>query len=226
MTARLLKVSGWLLISAGLLVFLYLAYTLLYTNLRTERAQSQLLEEWSLDVGEVDTPAPGTTREPADGPGPPSTEGESAPAPVEVGDALAVLEFSRPGSEERPVHAEPLFIVEGVGLDVLRRGPGHYPKTDLPGQAGNFAVAGHRSTYGAPFFHLDQLRPGDEVRVTDRSGTPYVYRVVEQRVVAPTDLSVLADDPLGGGRPTLTLTTCNPRFSNRERLIVFAELVA
>jgi sortase A len=225
MTARLLKVTGWVLVSAGLLVFLYLAYTLLYTNLRTERAQARMLEEWALDVGEVD--APGTPASPAAvDPPQASAEPQVAPAPVDVGDALAVLEFVRPAGGGPLVHAEPLFVVEGVGVHVLRRGPGHYPKTAMPGEPGNFAVAGHRTTNGAPFLHLDQLRSGDEVHVTDRVGTRHLYRVVEQRVVAPTDLSVLGSDPLGDGRPTLTLTTCHPRFSNRQRLIVFAELAA
>ncbi len=226
MTTRLLRVSGWLLVSAGLFVLLYLAYTIFYTNFRNERAQADLLEEWELDVGEVGPPelGPPSVRPPQ----PLAAEPGSAapPSPVEVGSALAVLQFVRPGAEIPPVHAEPVFVVEGVGADVLRRGPGHYPGTGMPGQPGNFAVAGHRTTYGAPFFHLDRLQAGDQAQVTDRSGARHVYEVVEQRIVRPSDRSVLSRDPLGGGRPTLTLTTCNPRFSNRQRLVVFAELVA
>lgn len=124
----------------------------------------------------------------------------------------------------KPVQDDPLLVVEGVGVDELKRGPGHYPGTALPGQPGNFAVAGHRTTYAAPFYDLDQLRPGDRIRVTDRGGTRWTYSVVGQRIVAPTDVEVIGPDPLATGRATLTLTTCNPRFSAAQRLIVFAEL--
>jgi sortase A len=224
-TTRLLRLAGWALVTAGSLVLLYLVYTLLYTNVSTDRAPAALRVEWELEVGPPDPPRPPSALAGEHGPQPLAAEQAASPPVVPVGEALAVLEFARPGGGEPPVHAEPLFVVEGVGVEALRRGPGHYPKTSMPGQSGNFAVAGHRSTYGAPFFHLDQLQAGDEVAVTDRTATRHVYRVVGQRVVSPGALSVLDADPLGSGRPTLTLTTCHPRFSNSQRLIVFAELV-
>jgi sortase A len=133
--------------------------------------------------------------------------------------------FERPGSAEPPVHAEPLLIVEGVTLDHLRRGPGHYPTTAAPGQRGNFAVSGHRTTYGAPFYHLDDLREGDLIHVVDRARAHWVYEFRRQEIVEPTALRVIGPDPLGSGEPTLTLTTCHPRFSAAQRLIVFATLV-
>jgi sortase A len=213
---RFLRGIGWLFLSAGAVVLLYLVYSLLFTNLQTESAQSDLLEDWELEVGALrEEAAAPVAAAPAPAP----------PAPVSPGDALAALQFIRPGSSEPIVSGEPMFVVSGVGVADLRDGPGHYPTTGLPGAAGNFAVAGHRTTYGAPFYHLDQLVPGDEVWVTDRSGARYTYRVVEQRIVSPDDGSVLAPDPRQTGRPTLTLTTCHPRFSNAQRLIVFAELV-
>lgn len=213
---RALRVVGWLFLLAGVVVLLYIVYSLLFTNLQTQAEQSSLLEQWQLDVGEVGAAA--APADPAAAPAP--------PAAVDPGDALAVLQFARPGSAEPIVSAEPMFVVGGVGVADLQRGPGHYPTSALPGAGGNFAVAGHRTTYGAPFYHLDQLAPGDEVFVTDRTGQRFTYRVAEQRVVVPSDSSVLGPDPLGAGRPTLTLTTCNPRFSNAQRLIVLAELVA
>lgn len=214
--ARALRAVGWLFLLAGVVVLLYIVYSLLFTNLQTQAEQSSLLEQWQLDVGEVGAaPAP---VDPAAAPAP--------PAAVDPGDALAVLQFARPGSPEPIVSAEPLFVVGGVGVGDLQRGPGHYPTSAAPGAAGNFAVAGHRTTYGAPFYHLDQLVPGDEVLVTDRTGRRFTYRVAERRIVVPADGSVLGPDPLGTGSPTLTLTTCEPRFSNAQRLIVFAELVA
>lgn len=251
-----LRVFGWVLVSAGLVVALYLVYSLLFTTRETDAAQSAFADEWAAMVSGPDAAdpragAPGAepdrSPQPDRSPGPdePAGEGESAgPEPGDgasaedptVGDApgasggepgraVAVLEFSRPGSSRRPVAAEALYVVGGVGLDDLRQGPGHYPRSAEPGEAGNFAVAGHRTTYGGPFFHLDDLRPGDEVHVTDRDGRRHTYRVRDQRVVSPADTWVVDPEPLGRDRPTLTLTTCHPRFSARERLVVWAELV-
>ena len=212
---RLLRATGWLFIAIGTLVLLYLVYSLLYTNRETAQAQSELADEW----GGLELSEPEAENEPG------SSSGENRPAP-RPGSAVAALEFRRPGQDAPLVHAEPLYVVEGVTLGDLQRGPGHYPGTALPGDEGNFAVAGHRTTYGAPFFNLDQLRKGDEVIVTARDGSRHTYKVREQEVVAPGDTWVIGPDPLESGKATLTLTTCNPRFSNAQRLIVFAELVA
>lgn len=210
---RALRGLGWLFIAVGVIVLLYLVYSLLYTNRETAEAQRDLSEEWDLHLREDDRELPG--------------EGDDGtPGQVDPGRAVAALEFRRPGQRRAIVHDEPLYVVQGVTLADLQRGPGHYPGTAMPGEEGNFAVAGHRTTYGAPFYHLDQLRRGDEVLVTTRDRTRYRYRVREQRIVAPGDSWVIGPDPLERGEPLLTLTTCNPRFSNAERLIVFAELVA
>ena len=212
---RLLRATGWLFIAIGTLVLLYLVYSLLYTNRETAQAQNELADEWGgLELAE-----------PAEDAASGSTAVANRPAP-KPGSAVAALEFRRPGQDAPLVHEKPLYVVEGVTLGDLQRGPGHYPGTALPGDDGNFAVAGHRTTYGAPFFNLDQLRKGDEVIVTARDGSRYTYRVRQQEIVAPGDTWVIGPDPLERGKPTLTLTTCNPRFSNAQRLIVFAELVA
>jgi sortase A len=213
---RSLRVVGWLCVSAGSLVALYLIYSLLFTNLLTQRSQDNLSERWELEVGSTD----GLAGEDPAGPG------GATPPPVEPGEAVAVLQFARPGSQEPIVSDSPLFVVEGVGVEDLKRGPGRYPTTDPPGIPGNFAVAGHRTTYLAPFYNLDELVNGDEVWVTDRSGKRFTYQVVEQRIVVPGEDTILGPDPRGTGRPTVTLTTCNPRFSNAQRLVVFAELAA
>ena len=209
---RVLRGLGWLFIAIGVLVLLYLAYSLLYTNRAASQAQDDLADEWGLEL-------------PAGGSGLPS-EGEDGQAPPpDPGSAVATLQFRRPGQSEPLVRAEPLYVVEGVSVLDLQRGPGHYPDTALPGGKGNFAVAGHRTTYGAPFFNLDQLRPDDEVVVTARDKKQYVYRVREQRIVGPGDSWVVGEDPLERGKRLLTLTTCHPRFSNTQRMIIFAELV-
>ena len=214
--ARVLRWTGWSLISMGTLILLYLVYLLFFTNLQTAQFQSRLEDDWLPEVGALDQALPGEFDPEAE---PPPVE------PVAPGDAYAVMWFERPGQTDRPVHKDALYVIEGVTLDHLRRGPGHYPRAAGPGQRGNFAVSGHRTTYGAPFYHLDQLRAGDEVHVIDRDQREWVYSVTEQRIVAPTDVWVVEPDPLGTGRPMMTLTTCHPRFSAAQRLIVFAELV-
>jgi sortase A len=210
--SRALRFVGWMLIGAGAAVLLYLVYSLFYTGFETRRAQAALSAEWELK-------GPGTDQLYAA-----NVPQAGEPPRVQPGDALAVLQFFRPGSPHRPVHDGPLYVVEGTGIDDLKKGPGHYINTAMPGQNGNFAVAGHRTTYGHPFFDLDDLQPGDEVLVTDRRGIRWVYRVVRQQVVTPYASYVLKPDPIGLDRPMLTLTTCHPRFSNAQRLIVFAEL--
>ncbi|WUI02379.1 class E sortase [Spirillospora sp. NBC_00431] len=116
-------------------------------------------------------------------------------------------------------------VVEGVTAADLRRGPGHYPRSQAPGEVGNLAIAGHRLP--SVFWNLDRLREGDPVVVETRSGW-YVYRVTRLRVVRPGQAEVIAPDPGRPGRPParrmLTLTTCNPKFDNYQRLIVHAEL--
>jgi sortase A len=208
---RVLRGLGWTFIAVGVLVLLYLVYSLLYTNRATAQAQGELGEEW-LELGEGD-------ELPGDG------DRDGKAKEPDPGTAVALLEFRRPGSDQPIVRKDPLYVVQGVTLADLQRGPGHYPGTALPGDKGNFAVAGHRTTYGAPFFNLDQLRKGDEVLVTTRGGDKFTYRVHTQEIVSPSDTWVIEPDPLKRGKRTLTLTTCNPRFSNAERLIVFAELV-
>jgi sortase A len=110
-------------------------------------------------------------------------------------------------------------VVEGTDLGTLRKGPGHYPKTTLPGEGGTVAVAGHRTTYGAPFRHLDALRRGDAIDVTMPYGE-FVYRVEGTRIVKPQDVSALRSV----GRQRLVLTACHPLYSAAQRIVVLASL--
>ena len=111
------------------------------------------------------------------------------------------------------------IVVEGVSLDDLKKGPGHYPETPLPGQEGNAAIAGHRTTYGAPFNRIDELEKGDEILVETVQGD-FRYLVEEQLIVSPSQVEVLEDK----GDNRLTLTACHPKYSARERIIVVATL--
>jgi sortase A len=116
-------------------------------------------------------------------------------------------------------------VVDGVRPQDIRYAPGHYPKTALPGKKGNFSVAGHRIR--KIFWRLDELRPGDVIGVETRSNW-YVYKVSSSEIVRPHEVDVVAPVPRKPGvKPTramLTLTTCNPKFNNYQRLIVHAVL--
>jgi sortase A len=112
-------------------------------------------------------------------------------------------------------------LFEGVTSATLKNGPGHMPWTPVPGQPGNSVISGHRTTYGAPFYDLDLLEPGDVIEIDTVIGS-HVYTVRETVIVTPTDVWVT--EPRPGA--WITLTTCHPKLSARERLIVFAELTA
>jgi LPXTG-site transpeptidase (sortase) family protein len=112
------------------------------------------------------------------------------------------------------------FVGEGTTPEVLNEGPGHYEETPLPGEQGNSAIAGHRTMYGHPFRHLDSLQPGDVITTYTAARRAH-YRVVSVAPVDPSDVGVAA--PTDDSR--LTLTTCNPVGSARERLVVVATLV-
>jgi sortase A len=132
---------------------------------------------------------------------------------VVEGDPVARIELPRIGVDK--------IVVAGVDKNDLKKGPGHYPETPLPGQLGNAAIAGHRTTFGQPFFDVDKLETGDEIIVTTLAGR-YVYRVTGQEIVSPSEYQVIATtDPTVA---TLTLTSCHPKYTARERIIVFAEL--
>jgi sortase A len=129
-----------------------------------------------------------------------------------AGDAIGRIEIPAIGVKD--------YVVEGTDLDNLRKGPGHYRETPLPGDRGTVAIAGHRTTYGAPFRKVDQLRRGQEVAVDMPDGR-YVYRVERTKIVEPTDLSVL--DRVGHDR--LVLSACHPLYSAAQRVVVFSRLV-
>jgi sortase A len=151
--------------------------------------------------------------------------GEELDAPID-GAIWVMTEAVPPGGEALgririPSAGVDWTVVEGVARANLRSGAGHMPGTALPGEPGNAVVSGHRTTYGAPFAHLDRLVPGDEITVETATGA-HTYAVVETRVVRSTETWVT-----GQWRGAwLTLTTCHPRYSAAERLVVFAHLVA
>jgi sortase A len=206
---------GEVLITFGLVILLFCAYQLFWTNVESNRAQGQVIDDLEDRWAEV--------------PRRPVPAGSAAPEvpDVPIGDGLAILRIPRLGRD----YAKP--VVEGVALGDLHRGIGHYPETVMPGEVGNFSVAGHRATNGEPFRDLDDVRVGDKVVVETRD-TWFTYVVDAApdgsgyRIVRPTDTWVV--DPVPGqpgAQPTqklITLTTCNPRWASYERLIVSGHL--
>ena len=203
------------MIWSGMLILLFLGYQLVGTNVITARAQSvatEELEETFVEAAEE--------RE-AEGVKLPEAAEEVPPGAVpELYKDIVPVEgqaFSRiviPAAEVDDV------VFEGVTRSVLKNGPGHMPWTALPGQPGNAVISGHRTTYGAPFFDLDLLVPGDEISIQTALGW-HVYVVRSSEIVTPTDVWVTDHRP----GAWLTLTTCHPKWSAAQRLVVFAELV-
>jgi sortase A len=128
------------------------------------------------------------------------------------GDAIAQLQIPAIGVDE--------YVVEGTDTGSLRKGPGHYPETPLPGEPGTTAIAGHRTTYGAPFRNIDDLKRGNVIIIDMPSGR-FVYRVQKTEIVDDQDLSVLDDV----GYKRLVLSACHPLYSAAQRVIVFARQV-
>jgi sortase A len=120
-----------------------------------------------------------------------------------------------------PTIGASFIVVKGTGSSELENGPGIYPETSFPGVPGTTAIAGHRTTFLAPFRHIDKLRPGEPI-VLEMPYARFTYEVVGSRVVLPTDVSVL--DPVGYSR--LVLSACTPLFSASHRLIVSARLIS
>jgi sortase A len=129
------------------------------------------------------------------------------------GQAIGRIRIPRIGLEK--------VIVEGTTSDVLPKGPGHYPDTPLPGAPGTVAIAGHRTTYGAPFRQIDKLRKGDPIELAMPYGT-VKYEVIETRIVAPSATYVTRRRSFD----QLVLTACHPLYSAKQRIVVFAREVS
>ena len=217
---RLLAWIGGVLVAFGVLVLLFVAYQLWGTSITTQLHQDALRKQFDHELAVLRAKraaAATTTTLPA------ATTTTTQPlrgvAPVVPG--VAPAEGQPIGTIDIPQISADYVVVQGTGTSDLELGPGHYMNTPLPGQPGNAAIAGHRTTYLHPFYNLNELVPGDPIYVTTTQGR-FQYEVSSVQTVAPTDLAVL--DPTTV--PTLTLTTCNPRFSAAQRLVVQATLVS
>ncbi|MFM7062423.1 MAG: class E sortase, partial [Actinomycetes bacterium] len=220
------RVLGWLgrsMVVAGLFILGFVGYQLWGTGLQTSRSQDQLAAELasdtSLDATDEDTATTDPELLARD-------LAAAAPVPAVVtpqpasGQPLGIIEI--------PKIDVARVVVQGVSKSDLKKGPGHYGGTALPGQPGNAAIAGHRTTYGAPFNRIDELEPGDEIITTTPQGR-FTYRVRAAPdgsgrgwfVVRPSGVLVLAPTQTN----QLTLTACHPKYSARQRILVVADPV-
>lgn len=211
------RTTGEVLITLGVLLLLFVVWQLWWTDVEAHRDQSQTLDslerQWEGAQPVAVEPPPVVDGEA------PVVEPPVRPAPEIAGDAFAIIHVPRFGED----NATP--VVEGTDLDHLARGVGHYTGSALPGEVGNLAIAGHRTTHGAPFWAIDELEPGDAIVVQTVDGY-YTYRMRSSDIVRPGAVEVVAPVPgQPGAVPTerlLTLTSCHPRYSARERYIVHA----
>lgn len=216
--AKVLSGVGRILIWSGVLVLLFVAYQLWGTGLAHAQAQDDLEDDFAalLEATPTTTSSTTTTTEAEDDSDrttTTTTTTTAAPAPPpDDGEAVARMVIPKIGVDQ--------IVVEGVSRGDLKKGPGHYPHTPLPGQPGNSAIAGHRTTYGQPFHRVDELVPGDEIIVTTLQGT-FRYEVSGTEIVLPSQVEVIDDK----GDDRLTLTSCHPKYSARQRIIVSALLV-
>lgn len=265
-STKILGGLGKSFISTGVLILLFVAYQLWGTGIQEAQAQDELRSDFeeTLEQAKLLLPSPLTTAAPfvvgdaseADSEQPLDEVDPEAAAdqPVDIPKEWLELLFPEGGEEvaslEIPAIGVEKVVVEGVQVADLRKGPGRYSSTAVPGESGNAAIAGHRTTYGAPFHDIDQLVPGDQIHVTNILGR-FTYEVIAQPtqdrigfcdtfvpgdqassgldgegefghfIVDPRDTCVLDD----WGDNRLTLTACHPKFSARQRIVVTAQLV-
>ena len=199
---RAAGIAGKILIGAGTLLLLFVVFQIFGTTYIQQQHQNSLRS--SIDATHTLDTVPSTVANL-----PPVT----VPTRTPPGSGAPVAVIAIPKINLNQV------VVQDTQEGDLELGPGHYTDTPLPGENGNVGIAGHRTTWGRPFYNLDQMKRGDPIYIATDRGT-FVYSVTSSQVVDPTDLAVL--DPTTG--PTLTLTTCNPKYSAAQRLVVKATL--
>lgn len=208
MIRRGVRGVGRTLVALGVLTLLFVVYQLYGTGFAHSRDQRALKSQFAARLA-AGPPTSFTSTT--------AVAATSAPTketlPEDCQGCVARIDIPKIGLDE--------VVVEGVGVEQLQRGVGHYPGTKMPGQPGNVAFAGHRTTYGHPFNRLDELEPGDPILVTTLTGMTYRYEMVDQKIVTPDHVEVLDDT----ADNRLTMTTCHPKLSAAQRMIVTARLV-
>ncbi|MGP9488379.1 class E sortase [Glutamicibacter sp. 287] len=215
--SRITGFLGELLITLGIVLMLYVVWELWWTNIDSANAQKEVTQNLVQDLGDVVIPEEGVEEE---------EEIDYGPAPVaeaDPGDTFGIMYFPTFGKDG--THHPVSYGVQSSVIDNL--GIGYYPNTQLPGEKGNFAVAAHRQTHGQVFWDIDKLDNGDHVYLQTKEGY-YTYTWFDTEIVAPSNGDVLLPTPHQWGvEPTesiLTMTSCHPPFSTRERIIAYSEL--
>ena len=223
---------GKVLITLGLLILAFVGYQLWGTGIEFRANQDSLGKDFAralststtvpesvVATAPIDTTPDSTTAGSVVSPTTTTTPEITAPTTTDrprAGTLLASLEMPT-------ISSKSLYIVAGVRTTDLKRGIGFYPGTAPPGDYGNTALAGHRTTYGAPFENIDRLRSGDPLIITTIDGRRLVYLVERSEIVSPEDTTVLLQ-PDDTEQALLTLTTCHPKRSTKQRLVVHARL--
>jgi sortase A len=216
---RFLRVFGKFLISVGVGILLFVGWTLWGTGLYTSHQQDIASDKFD------DSPALKPFIDPVDGTTHPPKG--FAPAASEPVFRLKIPAIHMNGDKG-------YMVVEGVGVEDLKKGPGHYPtcrtgferplctefEETWPGEDGRVIVSGHRTTYLHPFYDLDKLKKGDEI-ITETKWGDFTYEVTELQIVRPDTLAIA----IPSESAEIVLTTCNPKYSASQRLIVFGRLV-
>jgi sortase A len=211
---KIVQIIGELLLTAGVILLLFVAWELWWTNVEADAKQSQAIQGFAKDFAGPLAPAA-----PA---GPPNYGKPVVAQAPEHGGMIGIMYIPRFG----PDYSRP--IMEGTGSDILDTlGLGHYGSTSMPGAPGNFAVAGHRQTHGAVLDNIHLLVPGDKIYVQTKDGY-YTYVFRNNQIVLPSRTDVLLPVPTQpGATPSesyLTMTSCNPRFGAEERIIAYSLL--
>ena len=230
--ARTVAAVGRSMITIGVLLLLFVAYQLWGTGIRTAQAQDNLEDRFAARLESYNSAVATTSSTTSTTLDPAVTTTSRLPATTAppLPPEMIPPQGEVAGRIVMPTIGVDWWFVEGVSVADLKKGPGHYPASPFPGQAGNAAIAGHRTTYGAPFGDVDQLQPGDEIQISTLQGE-FTYLVRETIIVSPSDVQVLNDDFWdfdrdGSPEPNvLTLTACHPKYSARQRIIIGAELV-
>lgn len=213
----MIGVLGELLITAGVIVLLYVAWQLWLGDViygaQAEAESEQLSQQWAQ---EYEPPAPVATAEPEPA-GPITAEPVLLPEPGDA-EVFALMRIPRFGSDYAFQMAGGVSRARTLDKTYI----GHYPGTSMPGQPGNFAVAAHRTTFGAPFNRIAELHVGDAI-VVETQGGWYTYRFRTLEYVTPSETEVLLPVPqamdVPAGTPYITMTSCSPMFSLAERIV-------
>ena len=215
--SRIAGFFGELLITLGVVLMLFVVWQLWWTNIDAAKAQGQATEALVQNLGDVVIPDKEETEEKDYGPAPVTD--------ISPGETFGIMYFPTWGKngQHNPV-------TNGTGDDVIDNlGIGHYENSQLPGEIGNFAVAAHRQTHGQVFWDIDKLKEGDHIYLQTKEGY-YTYTWSKTEIVSPSDGSVLLPVPhhpeIKAEKSILTMTSCHPKYTTRQRMIAYSELTS